>query len=566
MNAPTGLGKYQLIRRLGKSMTEVYLAMDTVENRKAALKLIPLSGDRQSCLMIEAERRGAAIQQELHRMDPRVIEIYECGELDGYFFVAMEFVEGRTVADVLAADHIFDPCRAAVIAIELCEQLGKFHGRETAVVHGDIKPSNIHLGFSDTVRFLDFGIAKTVRPDGSPTVDHFGSPGYCSPERLRRSEVDPHADLWALGATLYEMLAGKPPYQAEDTRKLEKLIQSKRPPRSLPASCPSGLRAVVAKALAPEIGKRYASAGDLQADLQLFLEGRPTCAETERRSRWNPTATIEAARQAILRVTRTARRGRRKDGWLQAASAAAYFSTGLLLWIGGTFAWQTWQARADAAARPTLTPPPAESLSQFYLACADRILLDFRNSPSPGLYEFDWPKAEVCLERAMQLGAGGDAATGKLALVRGYATLERLNGAQYSDAAAGLLRTRIRDEFAMASLKSPADPMPHLALARVYAYSLPDPEKAMTEFAAAERLGAVLGRREVEQQGDAYRLRAQREFPRDWRQAMRDANVARRFYRRIPGFDEAEVHLRELDLIRQPAPRKLVARRYRGWR
>ena len=446
MNAPTRLGKYELIRRLGKSMTEVYLALDTVENRKAALKLIPLNGNRQTNLMVEAERRGASIQQELHRLDPRVIEIYESGELDGYFFVAMEFVEGRTVADVLAADRIFDPSRATVIAIELCEQLARFHGCETAVVHGDIKPSNIHLGFSDTVRFLDFGIAKTVRADGSPTVDHFGSPGYCSPERLSRSEVDPHADLWALGATLYEMLAGKPPYQADDTRKLEKLIQSKRPPHALAVSCPSGLRAVVAKTLAPEASKRYGSALELQADLQLFLEGKPTLAEAEWRPRWNPTATIEAARQAFLRVTRTARR--RGDGWLQAASAAAYFSTGLLLWIGGTFAWQAWQARADAAARPAFTgPAPEETLAQFYLACADRILIDFKNSSNPGLYAFDWPKAEVCLERAMQLGASGDITAAKLALARGYATLERLNGAQYSDAAAGLLRARVRDEI-----------------------------------------------------------------------------------------------------------------------
>src|ERR1039457_4881034 len=82
----------------------------------------------------------------------------------------------------------------------------------------------------------------------------------------------------------------------------------------------------------------------------------------------------------------------------------------------------------------------------------------------------------------------------------------------------------------------PADPAPHLALARIYVYSLPDPEKAMTEFAAAERSGAVLGRREVEQQGDVYRIRARQELPRDWRQARRDADVARAFYRRIPGY------------------------------
>ena len=110
MNAPTRIGKYEIIRRLGKSMSEVYLATDTVANRKVALKLVPLAGEPPTQLIVEAERRGAAIQQELFHLDPRVVEIYEYGDLDGWFFVAMQFVEGRTVADVLAAG----PCRRSL--------------------------------------------------------------------------------------------------------------------------------------------------------------------------------------------------------------------------------------------------------------------------------------------------------------------------------------------------------------------------------------------------------------------------------------------------------------------
>jgi hypothetical protein len=563
MNPPTRIGRYEIIRRLSKSMTEVYLATDTLENRKVALKLMAHGDDRAMQLIVEAERRGAAIQKELHHLDPRMVEIYEYGDTDDYFFVAMEFIEGRTVADVLASDHVVDPYRAAVISLEICEQLSKIHSWESAVVHGDIKPSNIHLSFGDTVRLLDFGIAKMLRVDCNATEHQFGSPSYCSPERLTRAEVDPHSDLWALGATLYEMLSGVPPYQAEDTRKLEGLIQSKRPPRALPASCPEGLRAIVMKSLAPDAGRRYPSAAEFQQDLQLFLEQKPTRAETERRPRWNPSATLEAAREALRRVTRTARRkqGRR----LQVLGAAAYFATGMLLWIAGTFGWQLWQARASAAARPTVKAPIGENLAQWYLASADRILEAYRTSPDPWLYEFDWPKAEICLERAVQLGAGDDRTLAKLGLARGYATLERLNGAHYSENAASLLRLKARDEFLLASLKSPTDAAPHLGLARVYVYSLPDPEKAMAEFAEAERRGAVLGRREVEQQGDVYRIRAQQELARDWRRAMRDADVARSFYRRIPGFDEADRHLRALDQIRPPAPRKPVKRRGFPW-
>jgi hypothetical protein len=571
---PTRVGRYEIVRRLGKSMTDVYLAMDTVENRKVALKLIPQGDDGASRMIVEAERRGAAIQKDLHTSDPRMVEIYEYGDLDGYFFVAMQFIEGRTVADILAAERVVDPCRAGVIALEICEQLAKFHSWESAVVHGDIKPSNIHLSPNDTVRLLDFGIAKTLRADCNATGHQFGSPSYCSPERLTRAEVDPQSDLWALGATLYEMLAGVPPYQAEDTRKLEGLIRSKRPPRALPASCPAGLRAIVMKALAPGAGQRYRSAAEFRADLQLFLERKPTRAETERRSGWNPNATVEAARQALRRVTRTIRR--RHSRSLRLLGAAAYFATGMLLWIGGTLGWQMWTSRASAAARPEVkappvvpvmkAPPPEENLARWYVAAAGRILDSYRTSADPRLSEFDWQKAEICLERAVQLGAGEDRTVGKLALARGYATLERLNGAQYSETAATGLRLKARDEFLLAASKAPVDSAPHLALARVYVYSLPDPEKAMAEFAAAERLGAVLGPREVEQQGDVYRIRAHQELARDWRQARRDADVARALYRQIPGFDEADRHLRELDRIHAPAPRRPYTRRVYRWR
>ena len=306
MNPPARIGRYEIVRRLGKSMTEVYLAIDTEAGRKVALKLIPVDGDAVSSLVLEAERRGAAIQQELHRVDERMVEIYEYGDLDGYFFVAMQFVEGRSLADVLASEQVLDPARATVIALEICEQLTKLHGWEAAVVHGDIKPSNIHVGQNDTVRLLDFGIAKTLRADCGATTHQFGSPGYCSPERLARSQVDQQSDLWALGATLYEMLAGVPPYQAEDTGKLETLIRSGRPPRALSPTCPAGLRAIVSKALAPEPARRYRSAQAFQADLQAYLEHRPTAAEIERRARWS--ATLEAAREAVDLARRTENR------------------------------------------------------------------------------------------------------------------------------------------------------------------------------------------------------------------------------------------------------------------
>jgi eukaryotic-like serine/threonine-protein kinase len=569
--APTRVGRYEIIRRLSTSMTDVYLAIDTVENRKAALKLLRLGGDSASQLILEAEQRGAAILRNLRELDPRVIEVYEFGEADGYYFIAMQYVEGRNLAEVLRAESAMDPYRAAIIALEICEQLAKFHTWQpggqgsgpVAVVHGDIKPSNIHLGNNDTVRLLDFGIAKMLRADRVSTIHQFGSPGYCSPERLERSEVDQQSDLWAVGATLYEMLAGLPPYQAESTRKLEELIRSGRPPRPLPASCPKGLRAIVTKALAPDPRRRYDSAQDFQADLQAFLEHRPTAAELEHRHGWSPNATIEAARAYIRKATRTLRRARAR---LRAGSAVAWFLTGMTLWVGGTYGWRVLQATRTT---PVAASAPDLMLPMLYVKAADEVLDGYRISADPALDDFDWQKAEVCLARAVELGSADSATRGKLELAKGYAILERLNGDEYSDTAAVRLRANARGLFANAALQMPREPAPHLALARLYVYGGrkggPDVEQALDEFATAERLGATLGRREIEQKGDAWRLRALDEFENfEWDAAEGDAKAARLEYEHIPGFDQVDAHLRELNSIHRPVVKK--TRRAARWR
>src|SRR5262249_42283745 len=122
----THFGHYQIIRRLGKSMNDVYLALDTRENRQAALKLIKSGSEPVWRLVMESERRGAAIQQRLQGLDPRVIEVYDYGDLDGYFFVAMQYVEGQNLAEALARDGRMGAYRAARIALEICRQLEKF--------------------------------------------------------------------------------------------------------------------------------------------------------------------------------------------------------------------------------------------------------------------------------------------------------------------------------------------------------------------------------------------------------------------------------------------------------
>ena len=567
MTAPQRVGRYEIVRRLGKSMTDVYLAIDTVANRQTALKLIKAAPDAMTQMVLEAERRGAVIQQELRTLDPRMVEIYEFGDADGYFFVAMQYVEGRSLAEVLQGAHRMEPERGARIALEICVQLEKLHnwqreldGPRSPVVHGDIKPSNIHLGPNGTVRLLDFGIAKALRAGRDATLHNFGSPGYCSPERLSHLQVDQQSDLWALGATLYEMLAGVPPYQAEDTRKLERLIRARRPPRALPSACPRPLRDIVSKALAPDLWRRYRTAGTFRQDLQAFLDGRPTIAESERQGGWSSSQTVEAARQVLRKATRTLRL---RAMSLRTAGGVLWFFLGVALWVGGTLAWHGWGRRREV---PPPAPDAAAILRAEYLRQAGGIIDAYRASSDPSPRNFDWRLAEFCLGRLVELGARDGEVRGKLALAKGYTLLAGLMGSRFPEGDAVRMRMNALDQFLQASLALPRSADPHLGLARVYVYSLADADKALAEFHRAEALGYRLQPREIEQEGDAFRLRAEREFAAGSRdEARRDASRARGFYAQVRGFDLVDQHLRSLDRMNAYRPAKPRRRSTRSW-
>jgi hypothetical protein len=502
MRPATRFGPYEIVRRLGKSMNDVYLARDTRENRQAALKLIKSGPGAASQMIMDAERRGAEIQQRLRTLDPRVIEVYDYGDLDGYFFVAMQYVEGRNLAEVLRHDGRMSAYRAARVAMEVCGQLEKFHafrpgdGVASSVVHGDIKPSNIHLGPHETVRLLDFGIAKTLRPDRDSTFHNFGSPSYCSPERLGRSLLDQQADLWAVGVTLYEMVAGSPPYQAENTRKLEKLIQSGRPPRALPATCPAPLKAVIGKALAPDAARRYKSAAAFGDDLKAFLEGAPTAAATEKRGAWKPNPTVESGwASKPKRAWRPAPSGSRLRMAGRIAGSLGCVLAGMLLFIGTSYCSRYW--RGSRQLRSTAD-------WSLYMDMRDQFGFLGKYSPverflrpelrttyekigAQALHDSDWEKAKIYLGRAMDLGADGGEISGKLALAQGYAAWQRGQ------------REIARDRFLEAARAIPQSPEPHLGLARV--------GDALAELAAAERLGYKLGPSELKLRTEAYRLR-----------------------------------------------------------
>src|SRR5579872_1570832 len=348
--------RYEIISKLGRGMSDVYLALDPADNRRAVLKIVEQSADPWTQIVLEAERRGALIQKQLHDVDPRFLEVYDSGDINGCYFVAMEYVEGKTLAEILQAERRLEPARAAGYAAEVSSQLDKLHsfqieidGRKRAVVHGDIKPSNIQICSDNGVHLLDFGISKAITLTHHLTYHNLGSPSYCSPERLRRAQVDPHSDLWALGATLYEMVAGFPPYQAQSTQKLEELIRSKRPPRALPDDCPATLKAVIRKTLAGEIENRYPTATAMEQDLRAFLADRPTQAGSERQRAWMVNPTVEKDRTSPRTPLKTvpelvvrlqASLPYVKKLWLPIAAVAVGLLIGALLYIEIAFAYR----------------------------------------------------------------------------------------------------------------------------------------------------------------------------------------------------------------------------------
>ncbi len=282
-------GPYRLIRRLGRGgMADVYLARNHATGADVALKVVEQKGDRDSREICEAERRGAALQQQFSAVDAHVPQVHDSGTRDGYFYIEMEYVEGEDLAERIGRGPL-PPGEAAWIAAELCEFLERAHAFEAVVdgaplrgiIHADIKPKNVRLNAAGDVKVLDFGIAKGLALSRKLTRNDFGSLAYLSPERLDSGEVDVHADYWSVGVLLYEMLAAAAPFEAETNSKLEALIRQRQPPSALPASCPPALARIVLKMLAGDIRRRYHSAAEMAADLAAFRDGAESQADRE---------------------------------------------------------------------------------------------------------------------------------------------------------------------------------------------------------------------------------------------------------------------------------------------
>jgi hypothetical protein len=278
---PAQFGDYTLLEELGRGgMGIVYRAIQESLGRTVAVKML-LRRDLASSADLARFRSEAEAAARLDH--PGIVSILEVGEHDGLPFYSMRFIEGTTLARRLA-DRSITPREGAALLAKVADAIQAAHGR--GVLHRDLKPSNILIDTAGEPHVSDFGLAKRLEADQSVTHTGaiLGTPCYMSPEQAAgsRGEIGPSSDVWSLGAILYQMLTGRPPFQASspmDT--LLAVLESDPPvPRSIDRQVDRDLEMIALKSLQKPQELRYASAGALAADLRAFLAGEPVAARS----------------------------------------------------------------------------------------------------------------------------------------------------------------------------------------------------------------------------------------------------------------------------------------------
>jgi hypothetical protein len=478
----------------------------------------------------------------------------------------MEYLAGQDLSELIRSGPV-EPARACQIAVALCsflEDAGRFQatvgGRAVRhLLHGDLTPRNVRLTASG-VYILDFGISKALSVSRKVTRNDFGNIAYLSPERLETGEMDATDGFWSIGVILYEMLRGQKPHQAADARRLEQLIMSRQAPEPLPAACPEGLKAIVAKLLAADASSRYASAEGIREDLERFVAGQPTGAQIEgwpraaadepatRRTR---AATDEEATRPMPRVTppplprtaplttaaRTAIRGgtltapavRWLQIWLGVSVVTMFLALAGLVFnevrvyraagrVIGTVRtseigelpelWRRYDALSDSSYLRVAAKRLAGELIERTEALAERVVRNYSTGVS-GIREAQWEQARAPLVRAARVDPGDRHLRATLRFIEGH--LHRIDGDGHTERRQSALAQREYAEaltaFREAAELRPDWPEPFLGLARTFIASLGDLEKGEDAIVQAQRLGRVALEPETRLLAAGYRRR-----------------------------------------------------------
>ncbi|HEY8101210.1 MAG TPA: serine/threonine-protein kinase [Burkholderiaceae bacterium] len=277
------VARFHILRELGRgSIGSVYLAHDPVIDRDIAIKTF--SPKVSSATKKQYEQQFINEARAAGRLShPNIVTIFDASNENGTTYIAMEYLQGRELSKILKKDLPYTYDDAATIVWKVAEALDYAH--KNGVVHRDIKPANIFIVADNQPKLVDFGIAripnrvaeKTVSLEDAPnTLFHnnlLGTPTYMSPEQATGRQVDLRTDVYSLGAVMYELLAGRKPFQSKNTEKLLQLIAFKSPPapHEVNPKVPAELSRIVMRAMSKRPEKRYQSANEMALDLKRYL-------------------------------------------------------------------------------------------------------------------------------------------------------------------------------------------------------------------------------------------------------------------------------------------------------
>jgi len=269
-------GRYGLIEKIGSGgMADIYRALDHQLQREVAVKILrdPLAQDQSFQESFLHEARAAA-----NLSHPNIVTIFDFGRDEGTLYIVMEYIAGTDLKTLIRRKKHFNPLEAVELMKKISDGVGYAH--RAGLVHCDLKPQNIMVTPDNKVKITDFGVSRalaTIQPDEHSDIV-WGSPQYFSPEQASGGAPSPASDVYSLGAILYEMITGQPPFVADTAADLAQLHLTAEPihPRLIQASIPESLQQIVLKVLAKEPSARYRTADQLGRILTSFnLNGIP---------------------------------------------------------------------------------------------------------------------------------------------------------------------------------------------------------------------------------------------------------------------------------------------------
>ena len=364
--SPGHIGRYRVTATLGKgAMGTVYRAEDPLIERSVALKVLSLdlSPDERATFRDHFFSEGKSAGGLNH---PNIVTVYDIGESEGVPYIAMEFVEGLSLRETLDMGTVMPVRRVVDIGLAMCRGLDFAHGQ--GVVHRDIKPANVMISRSGLVKIMDFGIASSrasLSPDQTLPRGHvLGSPKYMAPEQLRGGVADARSDLFSVGVTLYELLVGRNPFEADSIGDVVDKVLHLEPPtaRELNPDVPRELDLLLLRVMQKEPSRRFESASEMAKVLRHLrreLRAEAPAGNTRRAAKaGNHGATV------VMPASGTSARvkaGRHQN--LMLGALVVVVATTLYLLFGGAAAPPPAMHSATVAMLPPVAESPAQRLA-----------------------------------------------------------------------------------------------------------------------------------------------------------------------------------------------------------